>query len=110
MSRDWLRCLSNIWEQLPADDLETAIRESTTLFVCVSTPQRGNGETDLLQGRKSRLCRITKRFSSVAKGSEFTDHRPKVDSPRPFRPFLHRTTVHDVLKMSPIGSSVTYWS
>jgi UDP-glucose 6-dehydrogenase len=54
MSRDWLRRLSNIWEKLPADDVETAIRESTTLFVCVSTPQRGNGEADLLQPRKSR--------------------------------------------------------
>jgi UDPglucose 6-dehydrogenase len=34
---------------IPLDDLETAIRESTVLFICVGTPQRENGEADLSQ-------------------------------------------------------------
>lgn len=34
---------------IPLDDLETTIRQSSVLFICVGTPQRDNGEADLSQ-------------------------------------------------------------
>ncbi len=34
---------------VPVDDLDTAIREATILFVCVGTPQKESGEADLSQ-------------------------------------------------------------
>ena len=34
---------------VPTDDLESAIREATVLFICVGTPQKENGEADLSQ-------------------------------------------------------------
>lgn len=33
----------------PVDDLETAIRAASILFICVGTPQRESGEADLSQ-------------------------------------------------------------
>src|SRR4051794_23463570 len=34
---------------LPVEDLESAIREATVLFLCVGTPQKSSGEADLTQ-------------------------------------------------------------